>query len=28
VNGRRYAFAAKNPGLPALAIFDITDFAP
>lgn len=28
VNGRRYAFAAKNPASPALLILDITDHAP
>lgn len=25
INGRRYVFAARNPGSPALLIFDITD---
>lgn len=28
INGRRYVFAAKNPSLPAMMVFDITDFAP
>lgn len=28
INGRRYVFAAKNPSLPAMVVFDITDLAP
>lgn len=28
INGGRYVFAAKNPGSPAMLVFDITAFAP
>jgi hypothetical protein len=28
IGGRRYVFAAKNPGNPALMVFDITDLTP
>jgi hypothetical protein len=28
IGGRRDVFAAKNPSLPAMAIFDITDYVP